>query len=143
MGVYIAVVILIFYFVLAWFAGSILHLQGASLWILRGGLVLIGLVAAGFFFWFHRRLQRRQAGIVSPSAAGPEEIGVLLKHADQKLRKSKQRSLRSFPVVFVIGEPNSAKTSTVLGAGLEPELLAGHVFRDSDVVSTSTINVWL
>jgi type VI secretion system protein ImpL len=141
MGIYIAAIILIFFVLLAWFAGSFLHLQGASLWILRCGLILIGLTAAGYFLWFYRRIQRRQ-GMASQPPVGLEQISVLLKQADQKLRKSKQRSLRSFPIVFIIGESNTAKTSTILNAGLEPELLAGHVFRDSDVVATAAINVW-
>ncbi len=43
MGIYLATAIaLILYLVLAWFAGTWLHLQGTTLWLVRGGLALIG-----------------------------------------------------------------------------------------------------
>jgi type VI secretion system protein ImpL len=142
MNVYIiTALILIFYLALAWIAGTLLQLHGASLWILRGSLALVGIVAAGFFLWFHRRSKRSQ-NFLPGQAAGTDEISNLLHQAGQKLSKSKQGSLRTLPVIFVLGELNSAKTSIILHSGLEPELLAGHVQRDADVVPTSTINIW-
>ncbi len=42
-----------------------------------------------------------------------------------------------------MGDENSAKTQTVLQAGLDPELIAGNVFQDGGVVPTSLANVWL
>jgi type VI secretion system protein ImpL len=140
--VYIFVaIILVLYLLLAWFVGTFLRLQGASLWILRGSLTLIGLAGVWLFFWFYRRT--KEEGALSQQSAAPvDELAVLLRQADHKLRASKQRSLNSFPVVFVLGELNSAKTSTVIHSGLEPELLAGHIFHDSDVVPTAGINVW-
>lgn len=143
MNVYVIVaIILFFYLSLAWFAGAFLQLHGASLWILRSGLALIGLMAAGVFLWFHRRVQRQQTATPAQSAAAADEISILLRQVEQKLRVSKQNSLGSLPVVFILGELNSAKTSTVIHSGLEPELLAGHVIQDGDVAPTSTINVW-
>jgi len=142
MNVYLIVaLVLAVYMVLAWFTGTLLQLHGASLWILRGSLALVGLVGAGVFIWFHRRVTTGRAKL-DKSAAITEQITVLLRQAGQKLMYSKRGSIGSLPVVFILGESNSAKTSTILHSGLEPELLAGHVFHDSDVVPTATINVW-
>jgi hypothetical protein len=42
-----------------------------------------------------------------------------------------------------MGEQGSAKTSTVLHSGLEPELLSGVTHQDVTVAPTRTANVWL
>ncbi len=147
MGVYLATaIVLVLYMVLAWFVGTWLHLQGASLWLVRGGLALIGLVGAGVFLWFHRKLTRDAGELgVGPGAPVLTEIDALLNHADQKLKSAKitaGASLRTLPIVFLLGEANSAKTSTVLHSGLDPELLAGVVYRETETVPTNTLNVW-
>jgi type VI secretion system protein ImpL len=147
MGIYLATAIaLIFYLVLAWFAGTWLHLQGTTLWLVRGGLALIGFIGAGAFLWFHRKLTRdtSESGI-GPGAPVLTEIDALLNQADQKLKSAKLTagaSLRTLPIVFLLGEPNSAKTSTMLHSGLDAELLAGVVYRETETVPTSTLNIW-
>ena len=147
MVVYLATaIVLVLYLVLAWFVGTWLHLQGASLWLVRGGLALIGLVGAGVFLWFHRKLTR-DAGESGVGVGAPvvTEIDALLNQADQRLKSAKLTagaSLRTLPIVFLLGEPNSAKTSTVLHSGLDPELLAGVVYRETETVPTNTLNVW-
>ena len=48
--VYLATgVILLAYLVLVWFLGGWLHLHGSDIWILRGGLAFVGLIAGRFF----------------------------------------------------------------------------------------------
>lgn len=143
MNVYfVTAIILLFYFVLAWAAGALLRLHGASLWILRGGLMLIGAVAAGLFLWFHHRLRRRASIPPEQWVALSEQVRILLRQAEQRLKSGNQGSLSSLPIVFVLGELNSAKTSVVLHSGLEPELIAGHVLRDNEIVPTTAINIW-
>ncbi|MGK4495695.1 hypothetical protein ACSLVN_28190, partial [Klebsiella pneumoniae] len=44
--------------------------------------------------------------------------------------------------VFVVGETGTAKTSTVVHSGLDPELLAGQVYRDKDLIPTRAANIW-
>ncbi len=147
MGIYLATAIdLILYLVLAWFAGTWLHLQGTTLWLVRGGLALIGFFGAGVFLWFHRKLTRdaSESGL-GPGAPVLTEIDALLNQADQRLKSAKLTagaSLRTLPIVFLLGEPNSAKTSTVLHSGLDPELLAGVVYRETETVPTNTLNIW-
>jgi len=146
MGIYLATAIaLILYLVLAWFVGSWLRLQGTNLWLVRGGLALIGVIGAGVFLWFHRKLTHDAETGVGPGAPLLTEIEALLNQADQKLKSAKPTagaSLRTLPVVFLLGEPNSAKTSTMLHSGLDPELLAGVVYRETETVPTNTLNLW-
>ncbi|HKD13675.1 MAG TPA: ImcF-related family protein [Candidatus Angelobacter sp.] len=143
MSVYvITTLILLFYIALAWFAGALLQLHGTALWLFRGGLIFIGVLAAGFFLWFHHRMKRAKSVTPSEFAALAEQVKVLLRQAEQKLVEGKQGSLRSLPIVFVLGDLNSAKTSSIVHCGLGPELIAGHVFSDGDIVPTATINVW-
>jgi type VI secretion system protein ImpL len=144
MNVYlVTAVILLFYIALAWIAGNLLHLTGATLWLFRIGLMLIGAAAAGLFLWFHFRLKRRQTTAPGVFAGVSEQIKFLLRQAEQKLVIGKQGTLSSLPIVFVLGEVNSAKTSSLIHSGLEPELIAGHVFgEEGKVVPTGTVNVW-
>ncbi|HLJ86704.1 MAG TPA: ImcF-related family protein [Candidatus Angelobacter sp.] len=144
MTYFIAAIILVFFLIMAWVTGSLLQLHGASLWILRCGLALIGVAAAGWFLWFQQRLKRQQQfGAPAESAGNTDAITVLVRQAEQKLRASNRPgNLGSYPIVFVLGETGSAKTSTILHTGVDPELLAGHVFHESDIVPTGAINIW-
>ena len=91
MGIYIiTAVVLVICLVLSWLVGSLLHLQGASLWILRGILSLLCIAGAGLFLWFHRRVKREESGL-GVAAAGAE-IDVLLREADRKLKASRAAS---------------------------------------------------
>lgn len=144
MNVYIVTAaILLFYIALAWIAGSLLHLSGPRLWFFRGGLMVIGAAAAGLFLWFHYRLKRGKTLTPGQFAGVSDQIRFLLREANQRLVVGKQGSLGSLPIVFVLGEVNSAKTSSIIHSGLEPELIAGHVFgEEGKVVPTGSLNVW-
>lgn len=149
MGVYWATgAILLPYLVLAWFLGIWLHLQGSNLWILRGGLALLGLIAAAAFFFFYRKAKAED----EPPSEEPEEedsdtqdVDILVHDAVRKLRGSalgRSASLGKLPLVFVLGESASAKTHTVVNSSLDPELLAGHVYQDNQILPTATANFW-
>ncbi|HWY67386.1 MAG TPA: ImcF-related family protein [Terriglobales bacterium] len=143
MGIYIiTAVLLLVCLIISWLVGSILHLQGTSLWLLRGILSLLCIAGAGLFLWFHRKVKREESG--AGIAAAGTEIDVLLREADRKLKASRAASatIASMPVIFILGESGSAKTSVMLHSGLEPELLAGQVYDGSDIASTSFLNVW-
>jgi type VI secretion system protein ImpL len=147
MGAYLTTAtVLVLYLLLAWFAGTWLHLQGGGIWLVRLGLALIGFIGAGVYLWFYRRLTRDavESGI-GPGAPVVTEIDALLNQADHKVKAAKLTagaSLRTLPIVFLLGEPNSAKTSTLLHSGLDPELLAGVVYRETETAPTNTLNVW-
>src|SRR5208283_5037941 len=87
----------------------------------------------------------------SADAAGPDSpdainLNTLLRDTNARVRQANRagaKSLASLPLIYVIGDENSAKTQTVLQSGLEPELLVGNVYRDGIVVPTQLANVWL
>lgn len=132
------------YMVLAWFAGTWLHLEGARLWILRGGLAIIGVLAAAVFLWFDRKSQSEPA-ITEVESDSATDIDQLILEADNHLRNSKLGHglhLRNLPLIFLIGDLGTTKTTTVVHSGIEPELLAGHVFQGNAVVPTRLANIW-
>jgi type VI secretion system protein ImpL len=151
MGVYWATAaILVPYLLLAWFLGIWLRLHGSSLWILRGGLAFLGILAAAVFFWFFRKSKAESEAEGGPESVGDsggdtKEVDALVQDAVRKLRASslgRGASLGKLPLVFVLGESGAAKTHTVVNSALDPELLAGHVYQDNEILPTSTANFW-
>jgi type VI secretion system protein ImpL len=135
---------LLVYLILSWFLGTWLNLKGSDLWILRGGLALLGLIAAGSFLWFYRRSKQAE-GNANAATPGSDEIDLLVHEAVKRLRNSSlgsSASLGKLPLVFLFGESGSIKTSTIVNSGLDPELLAGHAYQDKQVVPTRTANLW-
>src|SRR5215469_17396400 len=137
----VTAVLLIVYLAVAWFAGTLIGVNGARLWVLRIALAIIGLVAAGLFLWFERKLKRDRV-MSGPNAGFVTEIDSLLQAAAGKLREKNIPVLSGLPIVYVLGESNTAKTSVLQYCGLEPELLAGEPEREGQIAATSTINVW-
>jgi len=141
---WIASFFFIVWLVLAWFTGTWLHLQGSSLWILRGALALIGLLAFILLIWWFI-VRDKENGAMSPSGPGGDEIDILLREAETRLQASKlgkSASVGNLPLYLVMGETGSAKTSVVIHSGLEPELLAGQTVQDKVPVPTRTANLW-
>ena len=139
-------ILLILYLVFVWFLGSWLHLQSPDLWILRGGLALIGIIAAASFLWFYRKAQRSQGNEQEAArSGGTDDIGLLVHEALNALRKStlgRGANLRNLPLLFFLGESGSAKTNIIVHSGLDPELLAGQVYQDNNVLATRLANIW-
>lgn len=145
--VLIVVPALLAYLLLAWFTGNLLGLSSTKLWILRGALCLIGIVAAAVAVWFFSNKQKEeQAGAgLEEAPSGGEEIAVLIRDAERKLAAAhleKGARIGNLPAILLLGEPSSTKTSIVLHSGLEPELLAGQVYQDGNVTPTRSGNLW-
>ena len=140
--------ILLAYLLLTFFTGSFLGLTGTKLWILRGALWLIGVVAAAVVTWFFWDKQRKEEIAAAPSDEAPtggEEIAVLMRDAERKLsaaQLAKGARIGNLPLILLVGEASSTKTSTMMHSGLEPELLAGHVYQDGNITSTRSANLW-
>jgi type VI secretion system protein ImpL len=142
----IVVSALLAYLILAWFAGGLLGLTGAKLWILRAGLGLIGLLAAcavvGYFWAQQKAATAPEEGIDS---TGDSDIASLMSEAGRKLGAAhlgNASRIDAMPAILVLGEGFSSKTSVVLHSGLEPELLSGQVFQEGKVISTRGANIW-
>jgi len=141
---YLAVgVALLVYLALAWTMGSLLHLAGGTFYILFTILAFLGLAAAAILIWWFKFRQAQTTlapgGAQTPSD-GDDEIDALIRDAEARLAKGAK--LSGLPVVFVLGEAGSTKTTTILHSGLEPELLAGQTHQDNNVVPTRAANLW-
>jgi type VI secretion system protein ImpL len=138
---------LVFYLAISWITSGLLNLQGTTLWVVRSLLSALGfgLYGLGWWWWSRREQRKSSTAAVSAQAAATPEIDYLIREAEARLRTShlgRNARLRNLPAVFVIGGSGAAKTSTVLNSGVEPELLAGHVYQDNLVATTRTANFW-
>ena len=88
---------------------------------------------------------------VSASGPDPEIDAVLglIAEANTRLAQSPTLSSRrirtsvtNLPMYLLVGPEGAGKTTTFLGAALEPELLAGQVYRDAVVLPTKLCNFW-
>jgi type VI secretion system protein ImpL len=141
----IGIAIFVVYLALVIGGAFLLHFEGTKFVLFIVILGLLGALAVGFVLWF---LHKASAGSAGGGADSPDAINLntLLRDADARVRQANRagvKSLASLPLIYVIGDENSAKTQTVLQSGLDPELLAGNVFRDGLVVPTQLANIWL
>jgi type VI secretion system protein ImpL len=147
MGVYwVTGGILLAYLVVIWLLSVRSPLHGSDRWILFGGLAFIGVLAAGTILWFHRRSQAKEVGRSGgPESSGIADIDLLVQEALRRLKGSplgRGATLRSLPLVFLVGDSGATKTTTILHSALDPELLAGHVSRDDTILPTRVLNIW-
>jgi type VI secretion system protein ImpL len=138
--------VLLVYLVLVWFFAGWMNPPGSGVWVLRIGLWLLGLLGAGFTVWWVRRQKAEEGtdstGFISGAAT---EVDLIVRDAVRKLKNSpmsRGASLRNLPLIFLVGDPGSAKTTTIIHSALDPELLAGHVYQDNTVVPTRIANFW-
>src|SRR6266496_148101 len=138
-------IVLLAYVILVWLLGDWLHLKTPDIWVFRGGLALIGIGAAAAFVWWRRSRPQAQGGSPSEPVDASNEIDVLIRNAEARLaaaRVPQGSRIANFPLVFLVGETGSAKTSVLLNSGLEAELLAGQVYQEANVVPTRSANLW-
>lgn len=141
--VIVAIVVFIISVVIAWLSGPVLHVQGSSLIALRIILICLGVIAAVIILYFAYRSKRRQA--MDGNTPGAGDLDTLLHEAEKRLAAAQHagaKSLATLPLLYLLGESNSAKTTAVLKSGLDPELVAGQVYRDQDVIATPVANFW-
>lgn len=139
--------VLLIYLVLVWFLGTWLPLRGPDVWILRIGLAVLGLIGAGITVWFIHRKKQSEAEAEPGGAApsGGDDLDVLVREAVRRLKTStlgRGAKLGSLPLVLLLGDSGSTKTTTIIHSALDPELLAGQVYRDNDVLPTHAANIW-
>ena len=137
---------LVNYLLFAWFLGTLLKLKSPDVWILRGGLAIIGLGGAALFLWYWIKRDREKK-LLAPAGpgGGGDELDALLNEAEAKLAASRLQqgaSFGSLPVILLVGPAGSTKTSSMVNSGLEPELLAGQIFQDTTIVPTRSANLW-
>ena len=127
------------YLALALIVVFALKFHGQKAWLLIGALSTLGLLSAGILLWFMRDNLR------VPKAGTPASgIDALLAAARAQLaaKRSGKSNFGTLPVLLVLGPQGSTKTTTVVRSGLDPELLAGDVFRGDTVAPTAGANFW-
>ncbi|MGH9889552.1 MAG: hypothetical protein ACREBE_28730, partial [bacterium] len=115
-------------------------LHGAKLWQLIIVLAVLGLISAGLLLWFMRDTLR----VPKPGtpASGIDAVLAAARTALAGKRGGRTPNYGVLPVLLVIGPQGSTKTTSVVRSGLEPELLAGDVYRGETVAPTGGANLW-
>jgi type VI secretion system protein ImpL len=142
----IGILIFLVYMALVIVGAFALHFEGTRLVLFCVILGLLGALATVFVLWYMHSLDKASGRASGPDTPDSINLGTLLRDADARIRQANRagaKSLASLPLIYVIGDENSAKTQTVLQSGLDPELLAGNVYRDGTIVPTQLANVWL
>jgi type VI secretion system protein ImpL len=144
---WVTVVILVIYLVLVFVLGRLLPLHGSDVWILRGALAFLGLIGAAVAFWYQHKMKKAKeaAGEDESQSSSADDLDGLVREAIRRLRQStlgRGSNLGSLPLVYILGNSGSTKTTVLIHSALDPELLAGQVYRDNDVLPTGSANLW-
>ncbi len=117
-----------------------LKLHGIQLRQITILLAFLGLVSAGLLLYFMRAdLRKPVAG--SPAGSIDATLAAARAHL-AAARGGGKPNFGALPVVIVLGPNGSTKTTTIIRSGLDPELLAGDVFRGETVTPTAGVNLW-
>ncbi len=146
MLVYLGVLAVLVVAALLAFGGAVLlHLHGVSLIVFVVIIALLGIAAAVVILILHFRAKKKQ-GLEGDSSVGgaTADLDLLLNDANRKLRASQQgaKTLDLLPLLYILGEQGSAKTTQIIHSGLDSELLSGTVPREGETVATPVANVW-
>jgi type VI secretion system protein ImpL len=142
----IGTLIYLVYLALVIFGAFALHFEGTKLIVFCLILGLVGAIAVGFVLWYLHKQAKVYSDSAGPDTPDAINLNTLLRDADARIKQAGRagaKSLASMPLIYIMGDENSAKTQTVLQSGLDPELLAGNVFRDGVIVPTQLANLWL
>ncbi len=140
--------ILLIYMTLVFLLGRWLPLHGSDVWILRGALTVLGLIGAVVAFWYQHKVNKAKKEAAADGESEENSTGDLDGLVREAIRRLKQSTLgrgtdlSSLPIVFVLGDSGATKTTVVIHSALDPELLAGQVYRDNEVLPTSAANLW-
>lgn len=129
------------YVLLTGMLASWLDLGGRDLWIFRVGLWLLGAAVTAIIVWFASRSSKRSK---KSRGALTDDIDHALDLARQRLSaaRSGKTSLGKMPIAILLGPTGSSKTTTVVRSGIEPDLLAGEIYRGDAVAPTTGLNLW-
>jgi type VI secretion system protein ImpL len=127
---------------------SVPGLHDANPMVISTLMILIGILASAVAAWLTSKKFSSDKDGGSPADAGKlesQDFDDLIEQAQDRLAEAeaeKDTKLNGLPAVFLIGDTASAKTSTMMNSGLEPELLAGQVYEESTITPTPTANFW-
>ena len=144
---WVTAVILLIYLIVVWLLGRWLPLHGFDVWILRGVLALLGLIGASVAFWYQHKIKKAKesSGEEESQGTGTDDLDGLVRESIRRLKQSslgRGADLSGLPIVFIVGDSGSTKTTVLTQSTLDPELLAGQVYRDNEVLPTAAANLW-
>jgi type VI secretion system protein ImpL len=144
---WVTTLVLLIYLVLVWLLGRWLPVHGSDVWILRGVLAALGIIGAAVAYFYIYKVERAKepTGEDDSQPGGTDDLDALVREAVRRLKHStlgRGSNLGSLPLVFVLGDSGSTKTTVLIHSALDPELLAGQVYRDNEVLPTSAANIW-
>lgn len=125
--------VLVTFILSSWLFSGMMQLTSTERWVLRIGLSLLGLSAAGIVLWFMRP---RNAGETALESSGDDALNVIA----AARRRLSRGEFDQRPLVLLLGATGSCKSTVVTRSGLDPELLAGEATGVD--APTNTVNVW-
>jgi type VI secretion system protein ImpL len=141
----LAIVVVLVAALLAFGLAALLHLQGAAYLVFVMVILLLGIAAAVIIIVLHRRAKKeKELQGEAAGTAATAELDLMLADANRKLRTSQQgaKTLEALPLLYILGDAGTAKTTTVVQSGLDPELLAGTARHDGEQTPTDVLNLW-
>ncbi len=138
------------YFAVVFASAKFYGLVGSDLYIVLGLLGALGLTGAALWVFVVKKKQKDEGSAADTGggggATGDAAIDQLIGEADMRVSQSSAThgaKIANLPLVFVVGDQGSTKTSALVYSGIEPELLSGAVYGEGNAVaSTQHINVW-
>ncbi len=115
------------------------------LYILLAVALVALIVLVVLFFVKKKKAEAAANQPGGPAGFGEDEISLLVRAAEARLSAAKLEQgarIANLPVYILMGQSGSAKTSVMIHSGLDPELLAGQVYRDASVAPTRAANLW-
>src|SRR5579863_1786146 len=137
----------VLFVVVSWVVTGLFHLSGTVEMLVRMVLVAVIFSLVGLVYWLRQRKQRRQQTEAERAQAAADadqrEIESFVRDAEVRLAASslgKDAKVGNLPIYFLVGETGAAKTSLMVHSGADPDLLAGQVYQDANLVPTRPVN---
>jgi len=129
---------------------SIPGLKNLDSTVISGIVIIIGIVAAAIIGWLVSSKFSSSGGSKGGAAETAQEQEItdlddLLAEAEARLGEAqlqKDAKLSRLPAILMLGETGSAKSSTMIHSGLDPEQLAGQMYDENNLIPTPTANFW-
>src|SRR5260221_555967 len=109
---------------------KLLNLSGMDSYVFYIVMAVLGVLGLGL--WIYFKSKWKKGGAAGGGAAGDDaSIDQIVREADARLA-SQNVTIANLPLVFVVGDRASTKTSAMVYSGIEPELLAGAAYGEGN-----------
>lgn len=142
-GTWTAALLYVVYLGLVILGGRSLGYDGWRLAIFCTALGAVGAMALAIALNYARTSSGVER-IPAANASDASDLDTLVRSAATSLNAARNNvsTHTATPVLYVIGDENSAKTQTVLQSGLDAELLSGTAYAGDMVAPTRLANIW-